>query len=55
LAHTDLNTLPSTHPAQKQALAELLSRFEWAADADHLGDCRRDRSGAAEVTRDMGW
>lgn len=27
LAHTDLNTVPVTHPAQKQALADLLSRL----------------------------
>lgn len=27
LINTDLNTVPITHPAQKQALADLLSRL----------------------------
>nr|WP_218007901.1 hypothetical protein [Herbidospora sakaeratensis] len=46
---TDLNTVPITHPAQKQALADVLSRFEWAADVDVT------EATAEEVTRDMGW
>jgi hypothetical protein len=34
LMSTDLNAVPITHQAQKQALADLLSRFEWACDVD---------------------
>ncbi|ASL12220.1 hypothetical protein U8D42_28825 (plasmid) [Mycobacterium europaeum] len=56
LAHTDLNTVPVTHPAQKQALADLLSRFEWAADEDVTAATAEEIAAAqAEVVRDMGW
>jgi len=56
LAHTDLNTVPITHPAQKQALADLLTRFEWAADADVTAATADEVAAAqAEVSRDMGW
>ncbi|WP_220377951.1 hypothetical protein [Streptomyces inhibens] len=34
LMSTDLDAVPITHPAQKQALADLLGRFEWACDVD---------------------
>jgi len=37
LMSTDLNSVPVTHPAQKQALAELLSRFESDTGADLTG------------------
>jgi hypothetical protein len=33
LAATDLNSMPTSHPAQRRTLADLLSRFEWAADS----------------------
>lgn len=33
LATTDLKAVPISLSAQKQALADLLSRFEWAADS----------------------
>ncbi|AOR36622.1 hypothetical protein BFF78_41165 [Streptomyces fodineus] len=56
LANTDLDAVPVTHPAQKQALADLLSRMEWAADAD-LASCTAEEIAAArrEVAGDMGW
>lgn len=56
LNNTDLNSLPITHPAQKQALADLLSRMEWAADTDLTGATDEEIAAAQEeVTRDMGW
>lgn len=56
LHNTDLNSVPITHPAQKQALADLLSRFEWAADVD-ITECPEQEIAAAqeEVAKDMGW
>ena len=56
LMSTDLNTVPITHPAQKQALADLLSRFEWAADVD-VTESTPEQIAAAqqEVAKDMGW
>ncbi|MGW7003879.1 hypothetical protein ACWGCW_13900 [Streptomyces sp. NPDC054933] len=56
LASTDLGTVPITHPAQKQALADLLSRFEWAADHD-ISTATAEEIAAAqeEVAKDMGW
>ncbi|WP_197499639.1 hypothetical protein [Mycobacterium sp. 1245852.3] len=56
LARADLNTVPITHSAQKQALADLLSRFEWAADADVTSATADEIAAAqAEVARDMAW
>jgi hypothetical protein len=37
LISTDLDQAPIGHPAQKQALADLLGRLEWAVDADVAG------------------
>jgi hypothetical protein len=56
LNNTDLNTVPITHPAQKQALTDLLTRFEWAADVD-ITDVSAEQIAAAqaEVAKDMGW
>lgn len=53
---TDLNTVPITHPAQKQALADVLSRFEWAADTD-ITDVSAEEIAEAQqaVAKDMGW
>jgi hypothetical protein len=52
----DLNTVPITHPAQKQALADVLSRFEWAADTD-ITDVSAEEIAEAQqaVAKDMGW
>ena len=45
-----------THPAQKQALADLLSRFESDTDADLTGATAEEIVAAQEeVARDMGW
>ncbi|MEV0463663.1 hypothetical protein AB0I30_13565 [Nocardia tengchongensis] len=56
LMSTDLNTVPITHPAQKQALADLCDRFEWACDYNVM-ECSEEEIAAAqeEVARDMGW
>ena len=56
LMSTDLNTVPITHPAQKQALTDLLSRLEWAADVDVTGSTAEEIAAAQQqVARDMGW
>ncbi|MFI5715586.1 hypothetical protein [Nocardia sp. NPDC051750] len=56
LATTDLDSVPITHPAQKQALADLLSRFEWAADEDVTAVADAEIAAAQrDVARDMGW
>ena len=54
LMSTDLNTVPITHPAQKQALADLLSRFE---QDTFVTEVTQEQIDAAqnEVARDMGW
>ncbi|MFF3213613.1 hypothetical protein ACFYYB_23395 [Streptomyces sp. NPDC002886] len=53
LTTTDLNTVPITHPAQKQALADLLARLEETGD---LMEATEDEIGAAqgEVAANMG-
>lgn len=56
LQTTDLNTVPITHPAQKQALADLFGQFEWGADIDVTVSTPEEIASAqAEVARDMGW
>jgi hypothetical protein len=56
LMSTDLDLVPVTHPAQKQALADLLSRLEWAADTDLTGSTAEEIAAAQQtVARDMGW
>ncbi|WBO68759.1 hypothetical protein [Streptomyces camelliae] len=56
LMSTDLDTVPISHPAQKQALADLLSRLEWAADTDVTASTAEEIAAAQqEVARDMGW
>lgn len=56
LMTTDPDSLPVTHPAQKQALADLLSRLEWAADSDVTGATAEEIAAAqCEVARDMSW
>ncbi|MGW4562574.1 hypothetical protein ACWEN3_09275 [Streptomyces sp. NPDC004561] len=55
LTSTDLNAVPITHPAQKQALTDLLSRFEWACDADVTGATDEEIAAAqAQVAENMG-
>jgi hypothetical protein len=42
--------------ARKQALADLLSRLEWAADTDVKGSSTEEIAAAQqEVARNMGW
>jgi hypothetical protein len=53
LMSTDLNAVPISHPAQKQALADLLTRLE---ETDVTGVTQEQIDAArAEVARDMGW
>lgn len=53
LMTTDLNTVPITHPAQKQALADLLTRLEETIDVS-VTQGQIDVA-QAQVARDMGW
>ncbi|MFF9646874.1 hypothetical protein [Kitasatospora aureofaciens] len=56
LMSTELDSVPVTHPAQKQALADLLSRLEFDTDADLTGVTDEVIAAArSEVARDMGW
>ena len=53
LMSTDLNAVPITHPAQKQALVDLLARLE---ESDVIEATQEEISAAQEeVARDMGW
>jgi hypothetical protein len=56
LMSTELNNVPITHPAQKQALADLLSRLEFDTDTDITGSTAEEIAAAqAAVAKDMGW
>ena len=56
LNSADLNTVPITHPAQRQALTDLLTRFEWATDVDITDSTAEEIAAAqADVAKDMGW
>jgi hypothetical protein len=56
LRETDLNTVPITHPAQKQALADLAAAFEARCDTAIEGTPTDEIIAAQEaVARDMGW
>ena len=53
LMTVDLNTVPITHPAEKQALADLLTQLE---QTEITGVTQEEIDAArAEVARDMGW
>lgn len=54
LMSTDLNTVPITHPAQKQALADLLTCIEGDADVSRVSQDDIDEASRA-VAADMGW
>jgi hypothetical protein len=54
LMSTDLNTVPITHPAQKQALSDLLTRLEHETDIPGVTKEQIDAA-QAEVARGMGW
>ncbi|MFE5488930.1 hypothetical protein ACFQ7Z_03010 [Streptomyces virginiae] len=53
LMSTDLNTVPITHPAQKQALADLLARLEEEDIVESTG--KEIAAAQAEVAKNMGW
>jgi hypothetical protein len=53
LMTVDLNTVPISHPAEKQALADLLTQLE---QTEITGVTQEEIDAArAEVSRDMGW
>jgi hypothetical protein len=53
LMTVDLNSVPINHPAEKQALADLLARLE---QSDVVGVDQDEIDAAREhVARDMGW
>lgn len=53
LMSVDLNTVPITHPAEKQALMDLLTRLE-QSDVAGVTQAEIDEA-RSEVARDMGW
>ncbi|MBQ1116211.1 hypothetical protein OH797_39540 (plasmid) [Streptomyces anulatus] len=53
LMNTDLNTVPITHPAQKQALTDLFARLEEMDVAESTAD--QIATAQNEVAKDMGW
>ena len=54
LVSVDMNAVPITHPAQKQALMDLLTRFE--QDFDGVDSTAGEiRAAQQEVAKDMGW
>jgi len=54
LMSTDLDAVPITHPAQKQALADLLARLEQGTDIPGVTQ-HQIEAAQSEVARDMGW
>lgn len=54
LMTVDLDAVPITHPAQKQALADLLTRLEQETDILPVSPEEIDAA-CADVARDMGW
>jgi len=54
LMSVDLNSVPIEHPAQKQALADLLTALETQTDVPGVTVEQIDTA-QAQVARDMGW
>ena len=54
LMSVDLNAVPITHPAEKQALADLLTRLEHETDIPGVTQAQIDAA-RMDVARDMGW
>lgn len=54
LMSVDLNTIPITHPAEKQALMDLLTRLEQETDVPGVTQEQIDAA-RAEIANDMGW
>jgi hypothetical protein len=54
LMSVDLNAVPITHPAEKQALMDLLARLEHETDIPGVEQQDIDAA-RADVARDIGW
>jgi hypothetical protein len=54
LNSVDLNTVPIEHPAQKQALADLLTRLEHETDVPGV-TVEEITAAQTAVAKDMGW
>ena len=54
LMTVDLNAVPINHPAEKQALADLLTRLEHETDIPGVTQEQIDVA-REEVAQDMGW
>ena len=54
LMTVDLNAVPISHPAEKQALMDLLTRLETETDVPGVTQEEID-SARADVARHMGW
>lgn len=54
LMSVDLNQVPITHPAEKQALADLLTQLETETDVPGVTQEQIDAA-REEVARDMSW
>jgi hypothetical protein len=54
LMSTDLNSVPITHPAQKQALLDLLTRLEHETEIPGVTEAQIEAA-QDEVAEDMGW
>jgi hypothetical protein len=54
LISVDLDAIPISHPAEKQALVDLLARLESQTDVPGTTHEQIDQA-RAEVARDMGW
>jgi hypothetical protein len=54
LMTVDLDTVPVTHPAEKQALADLLNRLEGYTDVPGVTQEEIDQA-RQQVSGDMGW
>lgn len=55
LQTTDLNTIPQTHPSQKQALTDLFTRLEGFTDIPWTTSTQEIAYAQAAVAKDMGW
>jgi hypothetical protein len=54
LTSVDLNSVPIRHPAEKQALMDLLTRLEHETDIPGVTQEQIDAA-REEVARDIGW
>ncbi|MDQ3688840.1 MAG: hypothetical protein M3406_02155 [Chloroflexota bacterium] len=54
LMSTDLNTVPITHPSQKQALVDLLCQVDMDPEASGFTP-EELQTAQADVAKDMGW